>query len=82
MSRQAIREVTYYSEGKTITCETDIETARQIGEYNDIRNKINSFTIKLCKVPGKQPGFIREQYFAQSQSHPRACPYEESHIRR
>ena len=66
MSRPAIRNVEFYTDGKLVKTVTDAETARAIGKYNDIYNKINSFSITATKLEPKRPGFVREAILARS----------------
>lgn len=66
MSRQATREVTFISEGKIIQTVTDAKTARAIGKYKDVYNKIERFKITSNIVPGKIDGFLREEIIARS----------------
>lgn len=67
MSRQATREVEFYTEGKLVKTVTDAETARAIGCYKDVYNKITRFDITACPMPAKRDGFTR--IVIQAQSH-------------
>ena len=66
MSKPAIREVEFFTDGQLVKTVTDAETARAIGTYKDVYNKIQSFDISTQSGPSNRPGFVREVYFAQS----------------
>lgn len=66
MSRTATKEVEFYTEGKLVQTVTDAETARFIGIYKDVYNKIQSFDIKSCLLPASREGFIRQAFQAKS----------------
>ena len=66
MSKQAIREVEFITEGEHVKTVTDAETARAIGMYKDVYNKIESFDITSTTLPAKRAGFIREAFQAKS----------------
>ena len=67
MSRQATRQVTYYSDGKPVTKVVDKETAQDIGLYNNVYHQIASYDIKSCTLPSKLDYFVREVLQAQTQ---------------
>jgi hypothetical protein len=66
MSKQATREVEFYTDGELVKTVTDKETARAIGAYKDVYNKIQSFDITSCILPGKRDGFVRHAIQAKS----------------
>lgn len=66
MSKQTIREVEFYTEGQRVKVVTDAKTARAIGMYKDVYNKIQSFDITTKTLPAKRPGFVRVAIQAQS----------------
>lgn len=66
MSRTATKEVEFYTEGELVKTVTDKETARAIGIYKDVYNKIESFNITSHILPAKRLGFVREAYQAKS----------------
>ena len=66
MSKQAIRHVEFYSGGKLIKTTTDAETARAIGMYKDVYNKIEHFEITSRILIPKRSGFVRKAFQAQS----------------
>ena len=66
MSRPDTKEVEFITDGQTIKTVTDKETARAIGMYKDIYNKIQNFDISSRMLPSKRVGFVREVFCAQS----------------
>ncbi len=66
MSKTATREVEFYTEGELVKTVTDAETARAIGMYKDVYNKIQSFDITTCILPPKRVGFTRVAIQAKS----------------
>ena len=68
MSRRAIREVEFFTEGKLVKTVTDAETARAISFYKSVYNQITSFNIVARDLPPKREGFVRIARQAQSHS--------------
>ena len=66
MKKEELREVEFFSEGKLIKTLADAETARAIGMYKDVYNKIAHFEIVTRTVDGRQHGFIREEFLART----------------
>lgn len=66
MSKQAVKEVEFFADGELIRTTTDPETARDIGMYKDIYNKIEHFTITSRILTPKRAGFVRKAIQAQS----------------
>ena len=66
MSRQAVREVEYIEDGKLVKTVTDATTARAIGRYKDVYNKIESFNISAHLLPSKLQGYVRDVLIARS----------------
>jgi len=66
MSRQAVREVEFYTEGKLVKTVTDAKTAQAIGMYKDIYNKVQYFQVTLHKLTPRRIGFVREVIVAES----------------
>lgn len=68
MSKPALREVEYVTEGRLVRTITDAETARAIGMYKDTCNKIHSFNISAHTLPAKNEGFVCEALVADSRT--------------
>jgi len=61
-----LKQVEFYSGGELVKMVTDAETARAIGTYKDIYNKINCFIITSYMLKPRREGFVREAFIAQS----------------
>ena len=65
-NKPLLKNVEFYSDGELIKMVTDAETARAIGMYNDVYNKIQYFTITSQTMKPRREGFVREAFIAQS----------------
>ena len=64
--KQKLKRVEFYDNGELIKMVTDAETARAIGQFKDIRNKIHCFAIASYTLKPRREGFVREAFVAQS----------------
>ena len=66
MSNSKEKAVQFYTEGELVETVTDPATARLIGIYKDVYNKIGSFKITSRILMPKRTGFTRKAIQAQS----------------
>ena len=66
MSNSKEKAVQFYTEGELVETVTDPATARLIGIYKDVYNKIDSFKITSRILIPKRTGFTRKAIQAQS----------------
>ena len=64
--KQKFKRVEFYDNGELIKMVTDAETARAIGQFKDICNKIHCFAITSYTLKPRREGFVREAFVAQS----------------
>ena len=76
MKEQITRKVEFYADGKKITAEADLKTARAIDVYKIVYNKIKNFDIKARTIPGTHDGWMREIIFAKSHKIKIVCTKE------
>ena len=61
------KKVKYHEpDGKKQECIVDIETAKDISQYNDIYNKIQYFFVSEMDLEPRSPGWARKMFIAQS----------------
>lgn len=73
---EQFKKVSFFTDGKLVELETDVKTARAIGMYKDVYNKIQNFDISSRIIPGKHDGFVREAIVAQSRKLKIVCTKE------
>lgn len=66
MSRQSLRNVEFYTEGKLVKTVTDTETARAIEAYKKVYNTIDKFHITSRTIPAERDDFVQTAILAQS----------------